>query len=387
MHGDGRIFQRGAWFWCAYMQGGKERRERCRDKTGANTSDRAVAEKFLRGRIKELHAAELGGPQFVTTQMRKLTVADLLAGLKDKYATHGQLSAQNVSHLKRAVSDLGHLSATAATSKDFAAYRERRLADGAKPASINRVLQMTRAAYGLAVKRAELQRSPYIELCSESGNARSGFFSEEETKALLAALPADGLADFVAWCSETGMRRSEAEALTWQMLDRDALHVPGNVCKNRKPRTIPLGADLSAIIERRRAARRVLALDGTASVAERIFHRGDGQPIGDFKKSWQSACCAAGLGVMVCRACQTEGPEKICPACGRARKYRGRILHDFRRSAARRLLAAGVPTQIAKQMTGHVSDSMFSRYAIIDSALLLAAQKQVAEFRKKSVGK
>src|SRR5262249_36825482 len=95
------------------------------------------------------------------------------------------------------------------------------------------------------------------------------------------------------------------------------------------------------------------------------------------------ACVAAGVRKWVCATCQTEGTEKTCPQCKRSRKYSSRIAHDFRRSCTRRLLAAGVPQQIAKKLTGHVSDSMFERYAIVASALLLAAQDRVTEFRKR----
>lgn len=59
-------------------------------------------------------------------------------------------------------------------------------------------------------------------------------------------------------------------------------------------------------------------------------------------------------------------------------RYRGRIIHDLRRCAARNLLAAGVPQAIAMKITGHKTDSMFRRYAIVTveqqrEALRLAA--------------
>jgi len=42
-------------------------------------------------------------------------------------------------------------------------------------------------------------------------------------------------------------------------------------------------------------------------------------------------------------------------------------------------------TIIAKQMTGHKSDSMFSRYGLVGEAeLLRAAQEKVAQFRKRA---
>jgi hypothetical protein len=56
-------------------------------------------------------------------------------------------------------------------------------------------------------------------------------------------------------------------------------------------------------------------------------------------------------------------------------------------TCARRLLAAGVPTRVAKSITGHETDSIFSRYAIVDAALMLAAQEKVAaKFPRRSQG-
>ena len=65
----------------------------------------------------------------------------------------------------------------------------------------------------------------------------------------------------------------------------------------------------------------------------------DGKKIGDFRKAWQTACVAAGLGVFVKKE-QTEGDAK---KKRQRKKYVGLIIHDLRRCAARNSSSARAP--------------------------------------------
>lgn len=64
-------------------------------------------------------------------------------------------------------------------------------------------------------------------------------------------------------------------------------------------------------------------------------------------------------------------------ACEKA-GHPGRLFHDLRRTAARNLVRAGVPTALAKKFTGHETDSVFQRYAIEDETSLREAGEKYA---------
>lgn len=348
MRGDGRIFKRGETWWISFYVDAREQRE------SAKTNDEDRALKTLRAKLKEVHAHELDPAKpFLTQRHRKRTIADLLDALKADFEIRGIASKQNLSNINRMRADFGMVRATVLCSEAVDGYIEKRLANGDAKASVNRVLQLLKQAY----KLAELP-APKIRRLDESDNVRRGFFSEAEIRRVMANLPGE-LADFTLFAWLTGMRKSEIASLRWEDVDGSCIRLRAENAKNGTARLIPLEGELADLIVRRKAARQI-KIKETVMLSALIFHR-EGEPIREFRKSWAAACSKAGI---------------------------RRLFHDLRRSACRNMIAAGVAQVTAMQVSGHKTDSMFRRYAIVsetDLRMALRATQQYLAAAKEDV--
>lgn len=93
---------------------------------------------------------------------------------------------------------------------------------------------------------------------------------------------------------------------------RDSLG--GCRCQRRRGSRSTDRGELAYLFARRQAARQVRR-DDVRMLCPLVFHR-DGEPIGDFRKSWATACCAAGVGKLVCPTCCTDVDEEHrCQKC------------------------------------------------------------------------
>ena len=187
----------------------------------------------------------------------------------------------------------------------------------------------------------------------EVRNVRQGFFEPAELQAVLKHLPPElaAVTKFGAW---TGWRKSEVLGLQWKDVDlvRGLVSLPPDSTKNGRGRTYPVSAhpELSRLLQEQR---QVTAAQERAEgrIVPWVFHRA-GEPIKDMDDAWRRAVSLAGVP--------------------------GRLFHDLRRTAVRDLERARVPRSVAMQLTGHLTESVFRRYAIVDEADLAEGVSKLA---------
>ena len=251
---------------------------------------------------------------------------------------------------------------------DSTRYAQKRQEAGAANATVNRELAVLGRALRLAYEAGKLQRLPLLRKLQEAP-ARSGFFEDHEAAAVRRDLEPD--LQLVLDFGKTYGWRTQSETLTreWRHVDLKAGTVrldPGET-KNREARTVYLTPSLLAAFQAQRASVRDLErrlgrvipwcfpnFVGAARQSVGARHvRVIGERRGDFRRAWVTACRKAGVS--------------------------GRLKHDLRRTAVRNLEQRGVPRSVAMKLTGHRTEAVYRRYAIVSDADLQAASRKLAQ--------
>ncbi len=368
MKGQGRIFQRprSTSWWLDYYARGRRYRE------SAHTTDKKQAEKLLARRLREVGADLIGAKPFVGPQQERVKISQLLTALEADYQLRSKATPQVFSHLRAIRQGFGDHRAIHVSEEMIDGYVAGCLEQGTAPATVNRRLQLLGAAFRLALRRKILNFAPAIRHLSETGNARQGFFEDDDFKAVVEHLP-DYLQDFSRFAYLTGWRKREIASLSWADLDCQGrvIRLRASASKNGHGRVVALEGELWTIVERRLAARAVPLPTGETLLAAQVFHL-NGRSVGDFRQAWASACKRAGVS--------------------------GKLFHDLRRTSVRNMIRAGVPERVAMEISGHRTRSIFDRYNITSERDLreairktetylatVPAQRSVVPFATKTV--
>jgi integrase len=356
-------YKRGSRYWYSFIFDGRRVQASTKSKNAKVAADieRAAWNNLARGAV----GLPIEGPQ------KNVTVGELLDTLKANYGDEKAISQQTRSVLKLARRAFGSKVASQLTSRDVEEYISSMRREGKQNATINRVTETVRRAY-----RVGKLTPPDIRHLSEKDNARKGFFSNDEFRRVCSGLPED-VRDFALFAYLTGWRKNEIASLAWSDIEENVIRLRAENSKNREGRSVVIAGELVVLIERRRAARLANGV-----LMDLVFHR-DGAPIAEFRKSWASACVAAGAGRMICPKCQSESSGRKCPRCKKTcTQYSGKIFHDLRRTAVRNMVRSGVPQSVAMKISGHKTASMFRRYDIANEDDLRQAIEAVQRYHE-----
>ena len=347
--GSGMLYLRGAMCWMKYHQDGRAYFE------STGTKDARKARTVLRDRLVR---ADSGEPVF--PNLARVTYDDAAQALKEHYTVTGDRDVTEASyrlaHLDRYFKGCRLATIGMRDSEAYALHRQRQ---GASNGSINRELAVLGRMLKLAYEHNRLARMPVLRRLEES-SPRQGFFEAEAFAAVRRRLSEDlQVAVMIAYTFGWRMQ-SEVLALEQRQLSLDGAGTltldPGQT-KNGEGRVVYLTPELKLLLTEQVA--RVKALERSLGrIIQALFPhltgRFQGKPRRDFRRAWATACRRAGVP--------------------------GMLRHDLRRTAVRNMEQAAVPRSVAMKLTGHKTENVYRRYAIVSSADLRAAAARLSSY-------
>ena len=202
---------------------------------------------------------------------------------------------------------------------DATVYAATRQEQEAANATINRELAVLGWMLRLTYEHGTLARMPILRELKEAA-PREGFFE-----------PATYFAVRRAWTPAARRTMTAAWGCVYLTPELKVL----------------LGAYVERVKALERRLKRILPM-----LFPHLTGRRAGTPRREFRRAWATACEGAG-----------------CP---------GMMRHDFRRTAVRNLERSGVPRSVAMKITGHRTEAVYRRYAIVSDADLQAATQRLA---------
>lgn len=335
---------------------------------GAGTEDREEAERTLKIREGDIASGTATAARFNRIRFPE-AADDLLTDYENNArASYDEVERRLRLHLRPFLKKMRLSEITSVVVRKYIAHRKstpivtgkgkERLERPPSNGEINRELTHLKRIFTLAHRAGTIARRPHIELLAER-NVRKGFFERAQLELITGHL-SEYLAPVVRFAYITGWRiTSEVLPLTWGQIDFDAKVSPDqqtagvvrlepNETKNDEGREFAMTGDLRDLLLEQRRRTKELKLQGIICpwVFFRSYVKVKGKRITAFTKAWKIACREAGLP--------------------------GKIPHDFRRTAVRNLVRAGVPEKVAMRMTGHKTRSVFERYNIVSGGDLAA---------------
>lgn len=301
----------------------------------------------------------------------------LFAAAAAKYLTECQKNAVRTldtisGHVEILLPYVGSMKLADVCNESFDEFREDRLAEGKKPSTVNRSLEVARTILNRAARvwraggKPWLGSSPLIEMMDESGARQPYPISWAEQAKLLEPLPAH-LQRMVLFAVNTGARDDNICRLRWAWekpvpeLGRSVFLIPAAEFKSKRPHVLILNDVAWRIVEECRGRHpefvfvwrreRVKHLDRAPAM--------EWSPVDTINNTgFQNARIAAGL-------------PKV-------------RVHDLRHTFGQRLRDAGVSEEDRALLLGHAIAGMPQHYAAATIARLVDVANQVQGTRDRT---
>jgi integrase len=190
-------------------------------------------------------------------------------------------------------------------------------------------------------------------IVSEKGNERRGFVEEHQYRKLAeAATGKVWLRTLLALGYTYGFRKAELLEMRCKQVDllNNTVCLYAGETKNGEGRRVTLTEECRLLVTELRREK---------NPEDFLITRANGEPVKDFRETWELLVSAAGVP--------------------------GLLFHDLRRSAVRNMVRRGVPQKTAREISGHKTDAVFSRYNIVSEADIRDAARKIEEGAKAAV--
>ena len=310
------IFNKGNNWFIDYRVNGIRKRE----KIGPS--------KELANSVLQKRLVEIAEGKFLDIEKRKNVIFNEIVEDFMNYSQNNKRSAERDKYLVRhLLGFFGKKLLENITPALIEKYKNMRLNDGKKPATVNREIACLKCMFNLALRNKKAKENPmhYVKLLKED-NTRIRYLKEEEFIKLLNACPRC-IKPIVITALLTGMRRGEILDLKW-----DDINFTNNVIllrhtKSGRWREIPISSSLLKVLEECRNN-----TDG-----EYVFCNEQGQHYRKIDDLFQSIVKRSGI--------------------------KDFHFHDLRHTAASYMVMSGVDLISVKEILGHSKIDTTLRYA------------------------
>lgn len=245
----------------------------------------------------------------------------------------------------------------------------------------NRVLALLSVMFNMAIEKKMRTDNPCARIEKKPEESRQTYLDPEQIGRLAEALtahPEKISAAAIRLMLLTGCRRNEALASTWAEFDLKAgiWTKPSTNTKAKRQHRIPLSAAAVDVLKEMQAEATRMRKEGIITPYAFPSGKKAAEALGEVRRTWASACKAAGLGKMVAKT-DADGRPVIDKDGKPAVVWESTVrLHDLRHSFASALVSGGLNLPVIGQLLGHSQPRTTARYShLYDDTLREAAEK------------